>query len=45
MTRHYCPHTKETEEMMLCIAESRGDNIDCDKCVFNEDNKQNQRSD
>jgi len=34
MVRHYCPHT---EEMVLCIAESRGDEIDCDKCSFKED--------
>ncbi len=34
MVRHYCPYTTEDEDMVLCIAESRGDEIDCDKCPF-----------
>ena len=34
MVRHYCHHS---EEMFLCIAESRGDSIDCDNCPLNED--------
>ena len=34
MSRHFCNHNKES---FLCIAESRGDNPNCDKCPMNED--------
>ena len=35
MVRHYCDHT---DEHLICCAESRGDDIDCDNCSCNKDN-------
>ena len=35
MVRHYCDHT---EEHLICCAESRGEDIDCDNCSCNKDN-------
>lgn len=34
MVRNFCSHN---EEEFLCVAESRGDNIDCNNCPLNED--------
>jgi len=32
--RHFCSYT---EDACLCIAESRGEDIDCEHCLFNKD--------
>ena len=36
MVRHFCD---KSDEEFLCVAESRGDDIDCEECPMNEQNR------